>query len=218
MTSHAANKRGLIRRNHMTGACPRSGRGGPWPTWPRPERGNYRALLFPPRRFSPYSCRFLPGKSSNTSNWAFNNGVNPPNQYDLERMLPQAYENWARSAAPWFGRTYGLDGNFALPVARLYVTLWANGLDPRITSGYRDGSRQAELRDRWDRGDRAGIRVRPAEQSLHTYTGFFGGPASRAIDMPCKNDRLAAELATRLGGIGSGIYFRSPDPGHYYAT
>lgn len=191
-----------------------------------PDRGRQAGQLsrkywsspFPPWRFSPFPCRFLPGKSSNTSNWPFNNGVNPPNQYDLERMLPPEYENWARSAAPYFRESYGLEGNFALSVARLYVALWGNGLDPVITSGYRDGSRQVELQRLWDRGDRAGLRARPATSSLHSVTGFWGGPAARAVDMMSRDDRRAAVIASRLGGIGAGLYFQQSDPGHYYAT
>jgi len=131
-------------------------------------------------------------------------------------MLPPEYETWARSAAPYFRDAYGLDGDFALPVARLFIALWGNGLNPRVTSGFRDPSKQKEMQARWDAGDRAGLRARPATNSAHSTTGFFGGPAARAIDMVSSNETLAAQLATRLK-VGAGLYFQKSDPGHYYA-
>lgn len=74
------------------------------------------------------------------------------------------------------------------------------------------------MRDRWDAGDRAGLRARPAVESQHTKTAFLGSPAATAVDMVSSNEAKAAEIASRLGGIGAGLYFRNPDPGHYYAT
>ena len=74
------------------------------------------------------------------------------------------------------------------------------------------------MRARWDAGDRAGLRARPAADSLHTATDWLGRAAARAIDMPSSDEARAARIATTIGGIGAGLYFRSPDPGHYYAT
>jgi len=136
--------------------------------------------------------------------------------YHLERMLPVEYETWAKSAAPYFRDAYGLEGKFALSAARLYVALWGAGLDPRITSGFRDPAKQKAMRARWDAGDRAGLRARPATNSAHSATGFFGRPAARAIDMTSSNERAAAELASHLK-IEAGLYFQKSDPGHYYA-
>lgn len=133
-------------------------------------------------------------------------------------MLPATFENWAQSAAPYFKVTYGLDGKFSLAAARLYVVLWSRGLNPQITSGFRDPSKQKEMQARWDAGDRQGLRVRPATTSKHSVTTFFGHPAATAIDMKSSNEKMAAEIASSLGGIGAGLYFRDSDPGHYYAT
>lgn len=131
-------------------------------------------------------------------------------------MLPEAYENWARAAAPYFGGTYGLASDFALSVSRLYIVFWGAGLNPRVTSGFRDPAKQKAMQARWDAGDRAGLRARPASQSAHTVTGFLGRPAARAIDMVTSDETLAASLSTRLG-VGAGLYFDKSDPGHYYA-
>jgi len=133
-------------------------------------------------------------------------------------MLPPEYENWAKGAASYFRDTYGLEGNFALAAARLYVALWGAGLNPRITSGFRDPAKQKVMRDAWDRGERAGLRARPAASSQHTHTNWLGRPASRAIDMVSSDEKRAADIATRLGGIGAGLLFSQPDPGHYYAV
>lgn len=134
-------------------------------------------------------------------------------------ILPAPYETWAQQAAPYFREQYGLSKNFALPAARLYVALWGYGLNPRITSGFRDPKKQAEMRAAWDRGDRAGLRVRPADPkgSLHCKTGgFLSSPAAEAIDMPCNDDRLGAQVASSLG-LRAGYSFSTPDPGHYDA-
>jgi len=129
--------------------------------------------------------------------------------------MDAAYENWARSAGEYFQKAMGLASGFSVPCARLYIALWARGLNPRISRGWSDPAHQAELRARWDRGDRAGLRVRPAEKSQHTATSFLGNPAATAIDMPCNDDMAAAKIASSLG-IGAGLNYTTPDPGHYY--
>lgn len=129
--------------------------------------------------------------------------------------MDAAYENWAKSASTYFAQGYGLNGAFALAVARLYISLWAAGLSPRITSGFRDPAKQREMQARWDAGDRAGLRVRPATTSAHSTTSFIGAPAATAIDMPCTDEKRGAAIAKSLG-LGAGLAFSTPDPGHYY--
>lgn len=131
-------------------------------------------------------------------------------------MLPSAYEAWATQAAPYFRSQLGLTPAFSLQAARLYVALWGAGLSPRIARGWSDPSHQRELQARWDRGDRAGLRVRPATNSKHALTDWLGAPAAQAIDMPTIDDGRAAVIARDLR-IGAGLSFSDPDPGHYYA-
>lgn len=133
-------------------------------------------------------------------------------------MLSQEYETWAKEATSWFKEALGLDPNFSLSVARLYIALWSMGLNPQVKSGFRDPRYQASLQARWDQGDRSGLRARPASTSLHTITTFLGLPAAKAVDIVSLDESLAARVATQLGGIGAGIYFSKSDPGHYYAT
>lgn len=123
--------------------------------------------------------------------------------------------NWPDLAAPYFIQEWGLDSIFAVRVGLLYLALHFAGLRPRITSGFRDPRKQAAMRAAWDRGERAGLVVRPADpkNSLHCLEAG-GRPASRAIDMPCDNNVLAAEIARGLG-LRAGQYFSTPDPGHY---
>lgn len=132
-------------------------------------------------------------------------------------MLPAAYEDWARKAAPYFARAYGLEGNFAGRVSRLYIALWAKRLNPRVTSGFRDPAKQKAMQERWDAGDRAGLRARPATNSKHSNTTWLGQPAATAIDMPSSDEKAAAEVARQLG-LGAGLYFQKSDPGHFYST
>lgn len=124
-------------------------------------------------------------------------------------------QQWADAAVPYFVSQWGLDSIFAVRVGLLYLALHFAGLKPRITSGFRDPRKQAAMRAAWDRGERAGLRVRPADpkNSLHCLEAS-GRPSSRAIDMPCDNDALAAQIAKALG-LRAGLYFSTPDPGHY---
>ena len=131
------------------------------------------------------------------------------------RKLTDFAGSWPREAAPHFVTTWGLDPTFAVKVALLYLALYFAGLRPRITSGFRDPAKQAAMRAAWDRGERHGLRVRPADpsSSLHCR-GTASRPGSLAIDMPCDNDHLAAQLAQGLG-LRAGYFFTVSDPGHY---
>jgi hypothetical protein len=122
-------------------------------------------------------------------------------------MLNPELEAWAKSAANYFQEAFGLSGPFSLQAARLYVALWWNGLEPRISRGFSDPAHQRE--------DRAGLRVRPADVSKHSSTGFYGQPAATAIDMPSSNEQKAASIAQSIG-LGAGLAFTKSDPGHYY--
>lgn len=124
--------------------------------------------------------------------------------------------NWPKQAAEYFQAQWGLDPTFAVKAALLFAALHYARLNPRITSGWRDPKKQQAMRDAWDRGDRQGLNVRPAAPGAtrHDDTSFTGSPASTAIDMPCSNNELAAALAKGLG-LRAGLYFKTPDPGHY---
>lgn len=124
------------------------------------------------------------------------------------------FENWAREAAPYFQTAGGLSGAFALQAARLFIAFWGAGLNPRIASGFRDPAHQRALQARWDAGDRAGLRARPATTSKH-MTMNMGRPAATAIDMPCSDDKKGAAIAGNMG-VGAGWNFADRDPGHYF--
>lgn len=130
-------------------------------------------------------------------------------------MLTPEQEKWARDYASAFQSHLGIAAGGAVSFARLYIGLWAAGLAPRITSGFRDPSHQRSLQARWDAGDRAGLRVRPATNSAHARVSQLGKPASIAVDMPSNDDKRAATIASSLG-LGTGMSFSTPDPGHYY--
>lgn len=121
---------------------------------------------------------------------------------------------WPKDAASYFAETFGLDSDFALRVAMLYLALYAAGLNPRITSGYRDGAKQDAMRKAWDAGQRQGLRARPAKDSLHTIKSWLGKPGAKAVDIVTTNDRLAADIGQALG-LRAGYYFTARDPGHF---
>lgn len=125
-------------------------------------------------------------------------------------------DQWAKNAVFYFASNWGLDPTFAVRVGLLYLALHFAGLSPRITSGFRDPAKQRAMRADWDAGRRAGLRVRPADPStsLHCREAKRGVGASLAIDMPCSNEALGAQIATALG-LRAGYYFTPSDPGHY---
>lgn len=123
--------------------------------------------------------------------------------------------NWPELARGYFVGSWGLDPTFAVRAGTLYLALWALGKNPRVTSGFRSPTKQAAMRAAWDRGDRAGLRVRPADpRGSYHCRGTDARPASQAIDMPCDDDRLGAQVAQALG-LRAGLTFSPPDPGHY---
>lgn len=96
----------------------------------------------------------------------------------------------------------------------------APGVSLRVVSGFRSGSHQADLRARWDRGDRGGLVVRPAASSRHT--------AGRAVDLQfAYRGQLVSVRETpreywtflddllRPVGVRWGGRFRSPDLNHF---
>jgi hypothetical protein len=91
------------------------------------------------------------------------------------------------------------------------------GLSPRVTSAFRDPSHQKAMQAAWDRGDRAGLRRRPATNSKHSNESW-GRPAALAVDIVTSNDDMGARIARALA-IGAGADFGGSeyDPGHYYA-
>lgn len=132
---------------------------------------------------------------------------------ELKRFLAL----WPDQAARYFVDQWGMNPIFAVRCALLYAALHYAGLKPRITSGWRDPKKQAAMRAAWDRGERQGLRVRPADPSTskHCLTAA-GRPCSQAVDMPCDNDELAAQIGKALG-LRAGFYFSQPDPGHFDA-
>lgn len=102
----------------------------------------------------------------------------------LSRDAAEAY-----ATLSWWGEHYGLRS-------------------PAIVSGKRSASRQRELQRAWDRGDRRGLVVRPADDSTHT-----DGTGWDVERVP----HLAAygQLAAYYPGVRWGGHFRTPDQVHF---
>jgi len=127
-------------------------------------------------------------------------------------------QEWLKSAEKYLIDTWGIDSTVAGKFAMLWAYLYQYGLAPRITSGFRDPAKQKAMQAAWDRGERQGLRARPATSSDHTVekSGFLSSkPAARAIDIVSSDERRAAAIARALG-IGAGLDFSTPDPGHYF--
>ena len=77
---------------------------------------------------------------------------------------------------------------------------------------------QKALQAKWDSGDRSGLKVRPATDSLHSRIAGTGSPASLAIDITTKDSQMAGQIAHALD-IGWGGDFAGQsnyDPVHFY--
>lgn len=132
------------------------------------------------------------------------------------RQVTKVGQAWADEASEYFKDTWGMDSVVAVRAALLYLALHFAGLQPRITSGFRDPVKQRAMRAAWDAGNRAGLRARPADpdKSDHCKTGILGRPAARGIDIVSRDEHLAAKIGQALGWT-PGLYFTPADPGHY---
>lgn len=124
-------------------------------------------------------------------------------------------QEWLDEMAKFLKISWGLSGTFAAQVALLYGYFWFYGLSPKITSGFRDPVHQQNLIEQWDSGNRTGLKVRPAIDSLHIRTDGNGNPSSQAVDIDTIDHVQAARIARYLG-IGAGLDFSVPDPVHFY--
>lgn len=131
-------------------------------------------------------------------------------------LIPKEWTDWSKKAAQYW-RKLGASKIAAPKFALLWGFATVAGLKPRITSVYRDPKKQKRMQERWDAGDRAGLRARPATSSKHAIDDWLGNPASKAMDMVSSNDNLVAKYAKWIG-LGAGADFTRPDPGHYYLT
>lgn len=115
-------------------------------------------------------------------------------------------KEWLRQASSSIKGSWNVTPNSADRFALLYAYLLSYGLNPVITSGFRSKEKQAELRARWDRGDRAGIRYQPAKVSRHS--------SGTALDITTRDPALAAQIAKALG-LKAGYDYG--DPVHFEA-
>lgn len=115
-------------------------------------------------------------------------------------------QGWLNEAAKYFTASWGINAQAAQKFALLYAYLSSYGLNPKPTSGFRSQKEQDDLRARWDRGDRAGLRYQPAKKSKHS--------SRRAMDITTTNEKLAAQIAKALG-MRAGYDFG--DPVHFEA-
>jgi len=133
----------------------------------------------------------------------------------FDTMWVVTIEDWIEGTAKWLQNTHGLAESFAPKVARFLAYCYQYKLSPRIIVGFRSPEHQEAMQRAWDRGERTGLRVRPATNSKHSVRDDSGRGASHAIDIVTSNDSQAAAIARYLG-IGAGQDFTHPDPGHYF--
>lgn len=122
--------------------------------------------------------------------------------------------DWLKAVQQVLIDEYGLNSGFAEKISYLYYWSQMYGISFDITSGWRDPKRQAALRARWDRGDRAGLIARPATTSKHCNTRL-GRPSSLAVDVSSSDLSTLGEWAVKYLDLRWGGNFRRPDPVHF---
>lgn len=129
-------------------------------------------------------------------------------------MTEQMLKQWWESVYTWLIKQWGLAPEFGARIALLLMWGHMAGLQPVVISGFRDPKKQAAMRERWDRGDRAGLAVRPAETSTHTTVDLSGKPAAQGVDIQSLDNSQLGSVAQRIG-LRWGGNFRTPDPNHF---
>lgn len=117
----------------------------------------------------------------------------------------------ALSQTPYhLGLQWGLNDRMArLYHAFAYWSIYYNLPIPEIISGYRSPDKQASLRRRWDAGDRRGLAVRPARNSLHSARMAFD---LKANPYSSWYGSIAAHYGYGWGGDFRGV----SDSGHFF--
>ena len=175
-------------------------RGGDVPSWPTPD-----PLAEKYYSISPYA-------------YCLNNPIIiiDPDGKDLIKVLVPANANASKT------KTILIDSKAAAQFSR-----FAWGMNSKyglvVNSDFRSKSKQAEMRARWDKGDRKNLVCKPATKSAHS--GGF------AVDMDVsslglskynyttsENEKLMKELSTTAAiyGFSYGGDFNTPDVPHFY--
>jgi hypothetical protein len=130
-----------------------------------------------------------------------------------QKLENTQYGEWLEHMSDYLQDNWGLQKEFSqkMAVFILYNYMYGNPV-VKYSSGYRDPDKQKELLRRWNEGDREGLAFKPAVNSKHTMEGWFGTPASQALDMRFKDQNLAGRLAPyfgiRWGGsFGDDVHF-----------
>lgn len=123
--------------------------------------------------------------------------------------------DWILSWDRWLSETMGLSSELAGKIAILIYAAAVNNISFRFTSGFRSPEKQKRLLDRWNRGDRVGLKAKPAVNSRHSRVDWLGKPAAQAVDVvfgrPTTVGRWAPLVGLKWGGT-----FRSPDTVHFF--
>lgn len=126
---------------------------------------------------------------------------------------------WLDQAAEYFEEQWGLNSSLAMKISQLYLWGLLSGFPMSVTSGWRDPEKQRALQERWDRGDRSGLAARPATNSKHSTTTFFGSPDAMAVDLYAGNQQNLRTLgywAEEFLGLNWGGSFKNADLVHFY--
>jgi len=131
--------------------------------------------------------------------------------------IPYKYHSWLNQSKSILIGYWGLNSALADRIAILLLYATYFGVNFTITSGFRDPAYQAELRKRWDEGNRSGLRYRPALKSRHSYMTSSGKPDAQGIDIAGtdENENILGSWAPFFGLKWGGV-FTTPDKVHFY--
>jgi len=122
---------------------------------------------------------------------------------------------WLEAWTEYLQNSWGLNIGLAEKIALLFLYAYYYNVSYTINSGFRDPAKQQALLDRWNAGDRVGIKVKPAKLSKHSFTTWLNNPDSNAIDISFSNPDLIGSWSGFFG-LKWGGKFRTPDKVHYF--
>jgi hypothetical protein len=114
-----------------------------------------------------------------------------------------AYD-YVKEWAKYLRSEWGLDSDFSIPAAKVYLYLYIYRCNPVITSGFRSIEKQAQLVEDYKKGVPGILTPNPPGKSLHNRKDWLGKPASWAIDIDHNNNEIANLIAKHLGLFWAG--------------
>jgi hypothetical protein len=123
----------------------------------------------------------------------------------IKLLTQKEIDSYVDQWSNYLSEKWGVDRQFSVSAATVFIYCSLYGLRPVITSGYRSPERQAELVAAEKAGNPNVHTPLPPGKSLHNNRNWLGQPASLAIDMVTNNPKTAGIIAKHFGVVWGGL-------------